>query len=120
MAANTPIPLNAFASNPVGAVTQSSGTFTLAQAGTYQVTAILNVPSQSNFDNTFRLLANATPIPSTQTQVSLPSSTGNIVLSAIVISDGTTTVALTATDALNLTGEVTGDMLVSMTFLKLE
>ena len=52
--------------------------------------------------------------------MTLPSTTGNIVLSTIVISDGTTTVSLTSTDALDLTGSATGDTLVSMTFLRLE
>lgn len=80
----------------------------------------MNIPPQSGITTKFQLRANGTVIPSTQTQVTLPSTTGNIVLSTIVISDGTTTVSLTSTDALDLTGSATGDTLVSMTFLKLE
>ena len=108
-----------FAVFPTGSITHSNGTVTLATPGTYLVTAILNIPQTTNLNTVVRLIANTQPIPSTLTNVLATSDTGTHVLQAIIVSDGTTTVGFTATDALDLTAANTTDVLLSMVFERL-
>lgn len=113
------MPVTNFAVFPTGSITHSNGTFTLVTPGTYLVTAILNIPQTTNLNTVVRLIANTQPIPSTLTHVRTTSDNGTHVLQAIVVSDGTTTVGFTATDALDLTAAVTTDVLLSIVFERL-
>lgn len=65
-AANTPISFPTFAVQPVGAITQSAGTFTLVTPGTYLVTAVLNPPPGSAVNADAVLRSNGTAISSTR------------------------------------------------------
>lgn len=103
-------------------MTQNNGLFTLASPGTYQVTAILNTPpctQPDTADTDVFLMVNGTPLPATQTHVRCGTQTTNTMLQAHVVSDGTTTIALSADTALNYNANRATDVLASITFLRL-
>lgn len=99
-------------------VLEQSGVFTLAKPGTYQITALVNIPTGETMEAVLRLTANGEIIPGSVTRVS-PSRAGTYVMTAVVISDGTAAVSLTASQTLSLAGVSPSDVLASITFLKL-
>lgn len=118
-AANTPISFPTFAVQPVGAITQSAGTFTLVTPGTYLVTAVLNPPPGSAVNTDAVLRSNGTAISSTQTRIDNNDNAASYMLQTLITSTGTTTVSLTASTALALTGATAEDVLASITFLRI-
>lgn len=107
-----------FSSQKPGDIPEQSGVFTLAKPGTYQITALVNIPTGETMEAVLHLTANGEIIPGSVTRVS-PSRAGTYVMTAVVISDGTVTVALTASQTLSLVGVNPSDVLASITFLRL-
>ena len=118
-AANTPIAFPSFVAQPAASVTQNAGTFTLVTPGTYLVTAVLNPPPSSALATDAVLRANGTPISSTQTRIANGDNAASYTLQTLVTSTGATTVSLTASGALALTGTTPEDTLASITFLRI-
>lgn len=118
-AANTPIAFPSFVAQPAASVTQNAGTFTLVTPGTYLVTAVLNPPPSSALATDVVLRANGTPISSTQTRIANGDNAASYTLQTLVTSTGATTVSLTASGALALTGTTPEDTLASITFLRI-
>ena len=118
-AANTPIAFPSFVAQPAASVTQNAGTFTLVTPGTYLVTAVLNPPPGSALATDAVLRANGTPISSTQTRIANGDNAASYTLQTLVTSTGATTVSLTASGALALTGTTPEDTLASITFLRI-
>ena len=108
-----------FAAQPAGSITQSGGVFTLVSPGTYQVTAILNIPPTTNLTQDLYLLVNGAVDPSTRTHIRTTADVGSHVIQTFEISDGTTTVALASSEALDLTAADATDVLASISFLRL-
>lgn len=119
VAANTPIAFPSFVAQPAASVTQNAGTFTLVTPGTYLVTAVLNPPPGSALVTDAVLRANGTPISSTQTRIANGDNAASYTLQTLVTSTGATTVSLTASGALALTGTTPEDTLASITFLRI-
>ena len=65
------------------------------------------------------LRANGTPIASTQTRIANGDNAASYTLQTLVTSTGATTVSLTTSGALALTGTTPEDTLASITFLRI-
>ena len=80
------------------------------------------MPDNSTVAANVRLLQDGTPIPSTITPISTVATgteANTYALQAIVVSDGTTTLAVVPTEAIILTGAEASDVLLSLTFLRI-
>ena len=115
----TPFVFPVFTSTPADAVTQTDGTFTLAQPGTYLITATVNLDQTLSADSSLRLTQNGAVIPASITPLPAAAGAGSYTLSAIVTSGGADTIALTAEDDLTLTVTDPDNVLATITFLKL-
>ncbi len=120
LAADEAIPFTTFTATPVDSITQDAGVFTLTTPGTYQVSAILNVPAVAGTTtNEVRLLVDGAPLPASQTAVTASATPTSVNLQGQVVSDGTTTVALALADAETLTGAAATDVLASISFMRI-
>ena len=83
------------------------------------MTAVLNPPSGSALTTDAVLRTNGTAISSTQTRIDNNDNAASYMLQTLVTSTGATTVSLTASSALALTGATAEDALASITFLRI-
>ena len=114
-AAGAAIPFNA--SSMTGAFTfNTQNQLVILQAGIYQATYTVNIPSGASADTTLSLRLNGIVLPSSQITVSHTESDGSVTITgqAIFSAAYAATMDLYTSNALMLAGANTGDVLASL------
>lgn len=114
--------INFTTQNALGPISISNGAITLQCPGTYLVTYSLNLPTSSTLTTTLNLAVGGTPVAGTQVAVNKTdtNSSSTVYGQAIInVCNVPTTLQLNTSNAINLTGDYTNDVLGSLNVVKL-